>query len=51
MSWAGAHGADGLVCRHLIETDAATDLAAFYAKLSDEFMRRFGAAPQLGLER
>jgi hypothetical protein len=51
MTWAAAHGADGLVCRHLIETDAATDLAAFYAKLSDEFVRRFGAAPQLGLER
>ena len=36
----------GIVCRHLIETDAATDLVAFYAKLSDEFVRRFGASPR-----
>jgi hypothetical protein len=51
MSWAAAHRADGLLCRHLIEPDAATDLAGLYAKLSGEFVRRFGAAPQLGLER
>jgi hypothetical protein len=47
MAWARAHGSDGIVCRHLIETDAATDLAAFCAKLSDEFVRRFGASPRL----
>lgn len=36
-----------LLCRHLIEIDAATDLAAFCAKLRDEFVRRFGAPPHL----
>ena len=36
-----------LVCRHLIEIDGATDLAAFCAKLHAEFVRRFGAAPLL----
>ena len=46
-AWAAAHGCDGIVCRHLIETDAATDPAAFCAKLSDEFVRRFGAPPRL----
>ena len=46
-AWAAAHGADGLLCRHLIEVDAATELAAMYAKLSDEFVRRFGTTPQL----
>jgi hypothetical protein len=45
-AWAAAHGSAGIVCRHLIETDAATDLAAFCAKLSDEFVRRFGASPR-----
>ncbi len=46
-AWAAAHGSEGIVCRHLIETDATTDLAAFCAKLSDEFVRRFGAPPRL----
>ena len=46
-AWARAHGADGIVCRHLIETEVATDLAAFCAKLSDEFVRRFGTSPRL----
>jgi len=45
-AWAAAHGSAGIVCRHLIETEAATDLAAFCAKLSDEFVRRFGAPPR-----
>jgi len=45
--WAAAHGADGLLCRHLIEVDAATELAKMYAKLSDEFVRRFGSSPRL----
>lgn len=44
--WAAAHGSAGIVCRHLIEIDAATDLAAFCAKLSEEFVRRFGASPR-----
>ena len=47
MAWAEAHGVDGIVCRHLIEVDDATDLAAFHAKLSEEFVRRFGASPRL----
>jgi len=46
LAWAVAHGAGGVVCRHLIETDAATDVAAFCAKLADEFVRRFGAPPR-----
>ena len=45
-AWAAAHGSDGVVCRHLIETDATTDTAAFCAKLSEEFLRRFGALPR-----
>lgn len=39
-----AHPGD-LLCRHLIEIDEATDLAAFCAKLRGEFVRRFGRAP------
>jgi hypothetical protein len=34
-----------LLCRHLIEIDEATDLAAFCAKLRGDFVRRFGRAP------
>jgi hypothetical protein len=45
MAWAAAHGAEGLVYRHLIEIGDA-DLAAFYAKLVDEFTRRFGTPPR-----
>jgi hypothetical protein len=45
VAWGAAHGDAGIVCRHLIETDGATDLAAFCAKLSDEFVRRFGGSP------
>lgn len=45
-AWAAAHGSAGIVCRHLIETDAATDVAAFCAKLSEEFVQRFGASPR-----
>lgn len=47
-AWAAAHGEPTpLVCRHLIESEPATDLQAFCAKLSDEFVRRFGAPPRL----
>ena len=46
IAWAAAHGSDGLVCRHLIEIDRATDLVAFYATLTGEFARRFGAPPR-----
>jgi hypothetical protein len=45
-SWAAAHGYEGILCRHLIEIDPEGDLAAFCAKLSDEFVRRFGASPR-----
>jgi hypothetical protein len=44
-AWAAAHGADGIVCRHLIEDDGAAP-AALYARLLDEFVRRFGAPPR-----
>jgi hypothetical protein len=40
---AGAHAGRDLLCRHLIEVDPAIDLAAFCAKLRNEFERRFGA--------
>lgn len=46
VAWVAAHGAGGIVCRHLIEGDGATAPAALYAKLRDEFVRRFGAAPR-----
>jgi hypothetical protein len=46
LQWASGHGAGGIVCRHLIERDDA-EPAALYAKLVDEFVRRFGAAPRL----
>ena len=44
LQFAGAHPGE-LVCRHLIEHDPATDLAALCAKLRADFVRRFGAAP------
>ena len=43
---ARAHASEDLLCRHLIEIDAATDLAAFYAKLRGDFLQRFGALPR-----
>ncbi len=45
LALAAAHAGEGLVCRHLIEIDGATDLGTFYAKLRDEFVRRFGTPP------
>jgi hypothetical protein len=44
VAWAAAHGGEGIVCRHLIEDDGAA-APALYAKVVDEFVRRFGAAP------
>jgi hypothetical protein len=41
---ARAHPGD-LLCRHLIEIPDATDLAAFCAKLREDFVRRFGRTP------
>ncbi|MEO7097397.1 MAG: hypothetical protein ABI175_29315 [Polyangiales bacterium] len=45
LATAHAATASGLVCRHLIEIPDATDLGTFYAKLRDEFARRFGSPP------
>jgi hypothetical protein len=47
VAWAAAHGDRGIVCRHLIEADPSLDLAGFHAKLSHDFVRRFGSSPQL----
>src|ERR1044071_7061453 len=47
VAGAAAHGADGIVCRHLIEGEAAMAPAALCAKLMEEFVRRFGARPRL----
>lgn len=44
---AAAHAGQDLWCRHLIEIAGATDLAAFCAKLREEFARRFGTVPLL----
>jgi hypothetical protein len=46
LAWAAAHGADGIVCRHLIELEDAA-APALYAKVVDEFVRRFGSPPRL----
>jgi hypothetical protein len=46
VAWAAAHGSDGIVCRHLIEGDDRGP-AALCARLMDEFVRRFGAAPRV----
>lgn len=43
---AARHGHCALLCRHLeIEPGEAVDLAAFHAKVRDEFVRRFGSPP------
>jgi hypothetical protein len=47
FAWAAGQRADQLLCRHLIEVDATTELTGFYAKLSEEFVRRFGTSPRL----
>ena len=39
---ANTHAGKDLWCRHLIEVDPDIDLAAFCAKLREEFERRFG---------
>jgi hypothetical protein len=51
LAWAAAHGSDGIVCRHLIEGDGAAAPAALYAKVVDDFVRRFGAPPDLASPR
>jgi hypothetical protein len=35
----------GYVCRHLEDAGDGVDLAAFHAKVREEFVRRFGAEP------
>jgi len=35
----------GYLCRHLEPAGDAVDLAAFHAKVREEFVRRFGAPP------
>jgi hypothetical protein len=43
---AAAYPAPPLLCRHLdLEGDQGVDLAAFHAKVREEFIRRFGAPP------
>jgi hypothetical protein len=47
LALAARHAGRGLLCRHLeIEPGDAVDFVAIYAKLHDEFVRRFGAAPE-----
>ncbi len=45
LALAAAHAGADLLCRHLIEIDPATDLAAFCATLQATFVDRFGAPP------
>lgn len=45
LALTAAHIRTDLVCRHLIEIDAATDLGEFCANLRTEFVRRFGLPP------
>ena len=45
LALAKTHAGKPFVCRHLIELDQPIDLAAFCAKLLEEFERRFGSVP------
>ena len=45
VALAATHADEDLLCRHLIEIDAATDLAGFCATLQATFVSRFGAPP------
>jgi len=43
---AAEHAGAALLCRHLeIQPEDAVDVAAFHAKVRDEFIRRFGSPP------
>lgn len=45
-SLAARHTGRDLLCRHLeIPPGTAVDVAAFHAKVRDDFVRRFGAPP------
>src|SRR5215813_9273890 len=46
LAWAAEHGGQGILCRHLIEGDGAATAAALHARVTDEFVRRFGTAPR-----
>ncbi|MBV8762738.1 MAG: hypothetical protein JO257_35970 [Deltaproteobacteria bacterium] len=46
LALAAAHGnGAGFVCRHVEEVPPDVDLAAFHAKVREEFVRRFGREP------
>jgi hypothetical protein len=45
LALASAHRGKDLLCRHVIELDPATDFATLYAKVTSEFVRRFGTLP------
>lgn len=46
VALASAHAGAALLCRHLeIEGAEDVDLAAFHAKVREEFIRRFGSPP------
>jgi hypothetical protein len=45
LALAAAHAGEDLLCRHLIEIPEATDLDAFCARLTGDFVRRFGEVP------
>ena len=51
LAWAAANGARDILCRHLIELDPAIELAAFCARLSQDFVRRFGTLPTHAVPR
>jgi hypothetical protein len=44
LALAAEHPA-GFVCRHVEEVPDDVDLAAFHAKVREEFVRRFGSPP------
>lgn len=44
LAWSAAHGAPGLLCRHLVESDGMSP-PALCDRLVSDFVHRFGAAP------
>ena len=40
------HAGEDLLCRHLDPEGETVDLAAFHARVLDEFVRRFGSPPR-----
>ena len=45
LALAAAHAGEDLLCRHLIEIEAAPDVAGIWAPLPATFVDRFGAPP------